>query len=65
MFKNNKRCIKEICNFLAIPYKRKQITFSAEKKGNPFKAAEVIENYEEVKKQLKKYPEYYRMLLAT
>lgn len=65
LFINKQKSIEQICRFLDVPYKSESIKFSAEKKGNPFKAAEIIENYEEVKDQLKQYPEYYRMLLKT
>ena len=60
LFADQKGRIKDICKFLAIPCK--YIKFSSEKKGNPFKAEEVVENFEEVKEFLKQYPHYFQML---
>lgn len=60
LFANQKGRIKDICKFLEIP--GKHIRFSSEKKGNPFKAEEVVENFTEVKQFLKQYPHYYEML---
>jgi LPS sulfotransferase NodH len=55
------RIVEKICEFLQISDKR--FTFSSEKKGNPFPPKDIIENYEEVKNYLKRYPHYYQMLL--
>jgi LPS sulfotransferase NodH len=61
LFKDREKNLKKICTFLNIS--RASIQFSDEKKGNPFKAEEVVENFEEVKEFLKKYPHYYKMLV--
>lgn len=61
LFADKDAVIKKICGLLNIPAGR--IVFSTEKKGNPFRPEEIIENYEEVKEFLKKYPHYYEMLL--
>ena len=61
LFADQKGRIKDICKFLEIP--GKGIRFSSEKKGNPFKAEEVVENFAEVKQFLKQYPHYYEMLV--
>jgi len=61
LFADKDAVIKRICKFLNIPAGR--IVFSTEKKGNPFRPEEIIENYEEVKEYLEKYPHYYEMLL--
>jgi LPS sulfotransferase NodH len=61
LFKDREKNIKKICDFLNI--ERVSIRFSDEKRGNPFKAEEVIENFREVKQFLKKYPPYYKMLV--
>jgi hypothetical protein len=53
--------ILSIFRFLDIPGKR--ITFSTEKKGNPFAPCSVIENFDEVKLFFQEHPEYYHMLL--
>lgn len=62
LFADKDRMIEKICTFLNIPVGR--IEFSTEKKGNPFRPEEIIENYQEVKEYLKKYPYYYVMLLS-
>ncbi len=63
LFADKDKVIKKICKFLNIP--ARHIVFSTEKKGNPFRPEEIIENYEEVKEFLKKYPHYYTMLLNS
>ncbi|MDQ1350048.1 MAG: hypothetical protein QG657_349 [Acidobacteriota bacterium] len=60
LFADKDKGIEKICTFLGIPIGR--IVYSTEKKGNPFRPEEIIENYEEVKEYLKKYPQYYAML---
>jgi LPS sulfotransferase NodH len=61
LFADKDAVIKKICTFLHIP--AGHIIFSTEKKGNPFRPEEIVENYDEVKEYLKKYPHYYAMLL--
>ncbi len=61
LFADKKGRIKDICKFLEIP--GTGIRFSSEKKGNPFKAEEVVENFAEVKQFLKQFPHYYEMLV--
>jgi LPS sulfotransferase NodH len=61
LFKDREQSIKKICDFLNIS--KRYINFSSEKKGNPLPPEDIIENYEEVKNYLKRYPHYYQMLL--
>jgi len=61
MFADQDKKIEEICDFLNIS--PVYITFSDERKGNPFRVEEIVENFEEVKNYLKRYPNYYEMLI--
>ncbi len=61
LFAGPEKAVSSIFRFLDIP--DAPITFSTEKKGNPFAPCEVIENYDEVKDFFQQHPEYYRMLL--
>jgi hypothetical protein len=61
LFENKSKMIGEICDFLSIS--ARNIIFSSEKKGNPFRPEEIVENFEEVKQFLRNYPHYYEMLV--
>lgn len=61
LFTGTERAISSIFRFLDISGGR--ITFSTEKKGNPFTLSTVIENFDEVNDFFQQHPEYYRMLL--
>jgi LPS sulfotransferase NodH len=61
LFAGPVRAVSSLLRFLDISDTR--ITFSTEKKGNPFALSTVIENFDEVKDFFQQHSEYYRMLL--
>jgi LPS sulfotransferase NodH len=61
LFAHKKKTMADICDFLEIP--NRSFRFSAEKKGNPFRAEEILENFDEVKRFFEQYPDYEEMLL--
>jgi LPS sulfotransferase NodH len=62
LFENKAKMIGEICGFLGID--AGNIEFSNEKKGNPFRAEEIVENFGEVEQFLRHHPYYHEMLIV-